>query len=488
MKKIIILVFLSCVFFQCENALVETPKSFLAKSNFYKNADDANAALTAVYSSLDGGSFPTIWFMSLVENRSDYSNGRGSQQTISVYDRILDNTNQSRVFNAWNEIYEGINRANVVLDNVPDIEMNETEKRQILAEAKYMRAFFYSCLVKYWGGVPIRDKELTNIDQIPSPRRTAADVWNFIKKDLTEAIPDLAPLFNANQSGRATSWAAKMLLADAYLNTEEWANARDFADDVIKNAPFTLVNINKPDDYLTKMYGPDVITHKEDIWSIHHTPTNGNNVAGFLARTVSGVALGANGVFAWLPVQSSFLGTWDKSDLRQQYNTYSYIVKAPGDTAFLPDPKPLFKKYQDNMAACGGCHQNNIPVFRLAEAYLVYAEAASQVEGSPPALALERLNIVRRRAYGLPLATPAAIDVRAGLSRTEFRDVVIQERGYEFIMEMKRWNDLLRTGTAAQKVSATGKVWSDVSLLFPIPVDEINNNPAMTQADQNPGY
>lgn len=488
MKKIIILIFLSGVFFQCENALVETPKSFLAKSNFYKNADDANAALTAVYSSLDGGSFPTIWFMSLLENRSDYSNGRGSQQTISVYDRILDNTNQARVFSSWNEIYQGINRANVVLDNVPAIEMNETEKRQIIAEAKYMRAFFYSNLVKYWGGVPIRDQELTSIEQVPSPRRTAKEVWDFIKKDLTEAIPDLADSFNANQSGRATSWAAKMLLADTYLTTEEWTQARDLADDVIRNSPFRLVVINHPDDYLTKMYGPNVTTYEEDIWSIHHTPTNGNNVAGYLARTVNGVALGANGVFAWLPVQTSFLGTWDKNDLRQQYNTYSYIVKAPGDTAFLPDPKPLFKKYQDNMAACGSCHQNNIPVFRLAEAYLVYAEAASQAEGGPSALALERLNIVRRRAYGLPQDAPAAIDVSAGLSQAEFRDAVIQERGYEFVMEMKRWNDLLRTGTAAEKITATGKAWSDVSLLFPIPVDEINNNPAMTQADQNPGY
>ena len=488
MKRFLLFLSLGFVFFQCEDALQENPKSFIAKNNFYKTAEDANAALTAVYGSLASGFFPTIWFMALVENRADYSDGRGSQQTISVYDQILDNTNQARVLGSWNELYRGINRANAVLDNVPAIPMNEAEKKQILAEARYMRAYLYSNLVKYWGGVPIRENELTDASQVPSPRRSAQEVWDFIEADLIAAIPDLATSFNANQSGRATTWAAKMLLADTYLNNEEWAKARDLADDVIKNGGFQMVQINKPDDYLAKMYGPDVVTYSEDIWSMHHTATNGNNVAGYLARAVNGVALGANGVYAWLPVMKSFLGTWDKKDLRQQYNLYTYMVKAPGDTVFLPQPSPLFKKYQDQSASCGSCHQNNIPVFRLAEAYLVYAEAASMAEGSPSALALERLNIVRRRAYGLPLNTASAIDVKSGLSQTAFRNAVLQERGYEFIMEMKRWNDLLRTGTAAEKIKATGKAWSDVSLLFPIPVDEINNNPAMTQADQNPGY
>ncbi len=488
MRRIITFIALIGLFVQCSDALEESPKSFIAKSNFYKNASDANAALTAVYGSLGSGSFPTIWFMSLVENRADYSNGRGSQQTISVYDQPLDNTNQNRVFNSWNELYQGINRANTVLDNVPGIAMDEAEKKQILAEARFMRAYFYSNLVKYWSGVPIRDKELTNLADVPSPRRPASEVWSFIKADLNAAIPDLAESFGANQSGRATSWAAKMLLADAYLTTEEWAKARDLADDVIKNGSFRLVEINQPDDFLTKMYGPGVLTHDEDIWSIHHTPTNGNSVPNFLHRSVNGISLGAGGVFAWLPVMTSYLGTWNKRDLRQQYNMYTFIVRAPGDTVFLPQPSPLFKKYQDPDASCGGCHQNNIPVFRLAEAYLVYAEAASQADGGPSALATERLNIVRRRAYGLPLNAAASVDTPARLSQTAFRDIVIQERAYEFVMEMKRWNDLLRTGKAAEKVKATGKAWSDVSLLFPIPVDEINNNSALTQADQNPGY
>ena len=76
----------------------------------------------------------------------------------------------------------------------------------------------------------------------------------------------------------------------------------------------------------------------------------------------------------------------------------------------------------------------------------------------------------------------------SGLSANEFRNKVLEERAYEFVLELKRWNDLLRTGTAREAVEATGKTFMDFSLLFPIPFDEINNNPALSESDQNPGY
>lgn len=491
MKKLIILLFLAAAFVQCEDALQETPRSFLSKENFYQTEDDALSALFAVYGILDGNLggefFPTVWFMSLLECRADYCDGRGSQQTISIYDQPLDGTNQGRAFGCYNEIYRGINRANAVLENVPGIDMDASLRDQIVAEAKFLRAYYYSSLVKYWGGVPIRDKEFTSIDQIGAPRATAAAVWDFIIKDLTEAIPDLAESFSAGESGRATSWAAKILLADSYLNIEKWAEARDLADDVIKNGSFSLIEVKAADDFL-KIYGPLVDTHAEDIWSIHYSATNGQRVTQFLHRTVPN-GYGVGGVYAYLPVARSFVGpSWDTKDLRQQFNLYSYVVQPSGDTIFLPAPSPLFKKYQDGNAPDRNLHRNNIPVFRLAEAYLVYAEADCMATGTTDGLALERLNIIRRRAYGLDPYTTATVDYPAGFTREQFRDLVIKERGYEFILEMKRWNDLLRTGKAKATIEATGKAWKDVSYLFPIPLDEINNNPAMSAADQNPGY
>ncbi len=141
--QIIIVLILSLTLVNCGDELTEDPKHFLVKENFYRNESDAFSALTAVYSTLgqDGG-FPTIWYMAMLENRADYSNGRGSQSPMSVYDLPLDNSNQSRMFDAYADIYRGINRANAVLDNVPGIDMDESLKKRYLAEARFLRAYF----------------------------------------------------------------------------------------------------------------------------------------------------------------------------------------------------------------------------------------------------------------------------------------------------------------------------------------------------------
>lgn len=488
MKKLaaIYIIFTGLTLIQCEDPLTEDPPNFLVNENFYTNEADALSALNAVYSVLNtGGGFPAIWFMSLLENRAEYSNGRGSQIPISTYDVPLDNSNQSRSFGVYNDLYIGINRANAVLDNVPGIDMDENLKVQYLAEARFLRAFFYSNLVKYWGGVPLRDIEFTNLDQIPQPRASVAETWEFIINDITTALPNLPPSFPDGQSGRVTSWAARMLLADAYLNTENWAGARDLADEVIANGPFSLIEVEEADDFL-QIFGPEVITHPEDIWSAHYSATNGHNIPTFIHDRDLGYSVG--GFRAWLPVENSIVGNWDTNDLRQEFNIYRFRV-IEGDTVFVNQQTPvLFRKYRDPDATDSNNARNNIPFFRLAEAYLIYAEAASEANGGPDALALERLNMIRRRGYGLDLNSISPEDYAAGLSASEFKERVLNERAYEFVLEMKRWNDLLRTGRAQETVEATGKAWSDVSLLFPLPINEINNNPALSPSDQNPGY
>ncbi|MBC9796475.1 RagB/SusD family nutrient uptake outer membrane protein [Sinomicrobium weinanense] len=484
--QIIIVLVLSLTLVNCQDELTEDPKHFLVKENFYRNESDALSALTAVYSTLgqDGG-FPTIWYMAMLENRADYSNGRGSQSPMSVYDLPLDNSNQSRMFDAYTDIYRGINRANAVLDNVPGIDMDEGVKKQYIAEARFLRAYFYSNLVKYWGGVPVRDHEFVDLDDIATPRATVRETWDFIIHDLEEAIPDLPASFPDSESGRATRWAAKMLLADTYLNTENWQGASDLADEVITSGAFSLIEVNEAEDFM-QIYGPGVNTHSEDIWSIHHSGTNGHRIPVFIGDPAMGYSVG--GFRGWVPEENSILGRWDEDDLRQEFNLFSYRI-IDGDTTWVNQETPvLFRKFRDPGAPDTNNSRNNIPVFRLAEAYLIYAEAACELSGQPDNAALERLNIIRRRGYGLDLNSPSDVDYPSGMSASEFKDRVLDERAFEFVLEMKRWNDLLRTGKAQQVIEATGKAWNDVSLLLPLPVDEINNNPALNPSDQNPGY
>jgi hypothetical protein len=109
-------------------------------------------------------------------------------------------------------------------------------------------------------------------------------------------------------------------------------------------------------------------------------------------------------------------------------------------------------------------------------------------DGAPSALALERLNMIKRRAYGYDFSQVSPVDYPSGLSKDAFRDIVLKERGYEFILEGKRWWDLKRTGKVKEAMLAAGRPFINERLLWPIPTEEINNNPALTQADQNPGY
>src|SRR5699024_8243041 len=119
--------------FGCKNILQENPKDFVARSNFYKNASDAESAITGVYSSLAGNYGITYWLF--LVDQSDYENGRGSQAPLSNFSQIMDIANIQRAGDIWSSFYRTINRANSVLDNVPDINMAEGEKNKVLAEA-----------------------------------------------------------------------------------------------------------------------------------------------------------------------------------------------------------------------------------------------------------------------------------------------------------------------------------------------------------------
>src|SRR5690606_1946300 len=116
----------------------------------------------------------------------------------------------------------------------------------------------------------------------------------------------------------------------------------------------------------------------------------------------------------------------------------------------------------------------SVPQIRYAEPFLIYAEAANMAEGGPSALALERLNMIRRRGYGYdPLAT-SPVDYPAGMSQEEFRETVITERAYEFMLERRRFWDLIRTNTIKEETLAAKSMdFIDTRLHYPIPQSEI---------------
>ena len=484
MKKTIIFLLFTVIFLSCEKMLEEVPKSFISRANFYKNESDAQAAIRGAYSSFDVDYYGTTYYLFVVLH-SDYANGRGSQAPISIFDKVLDQTNIDRAAVNWSTLYAAINQANSVLGNVPNItKIGDDVKSQILAEAHFLRAMAYFNLVRGWGAVPIKTTESADISSIAGVREPESKVYELIIEDALAAEKDL-PESVGDQTGRASKYAAKMLLAQVYLTLEKWSDAATKANDVITGGHYSLVPVNKPDDFYNIFA---TVTNSEDIMSVHHSETRESQIPTYMHRpNTPPYNNSSNGYFAWLPNMSSFIGnSWNGKDLRKSFNLYKKYLGPDGDSISLPPASPiLFKKF---IKSPDGFGVYSVPIYRYSEAFLIYAEASCMADGTPSSLALERLNMIKRRAYGYDPTAASPVDYPAGMSKDAFRDAVLNERGYEFLLEGRRWWDLKRTGRVKETMQAAGKNFIDYRLLWPIPSNEINNNPSLTQADQNPGY
>jgi len=482
MKKVTIFIFAILLFSSCKKELEEVPKDFISRANYYKNASDAEGAITGVYSSFADNYGIDYWLFLVLH--TDYDDGRGSQAPISAFDQILDQSNIDRAGRIWSSFYNTINRANSVIDNVPAIDMDDAQKTQILAEAHFLRAMSYFNLVRGFGSIPLKTKESTDINSISSPRDPIDSVYELIISDALTAENGL-PSDVGSSTGRVSVWADKMLLAKVYLTLEQWSKAAQESDDVIKNGPYALVQVKQANDFY-KIFASE--TNTEDILSIHYSDTRTSQIPTYMHRAnTPPYNYSSSGYYAWVPNTKSFIGnSWNDKDLRKSFNLYTKYIGPNGDSVSLPSSVPmLFKKFISDPQ---GLNTYNAPIYRFSEAYLIYSEAACMANGSPTPSALERLNMIKRRAYGYNPASVSPVDYSSGMDAEAFRDSVLQERAYEFLIEGKRWWDLKRTSRVKEAMAAIGKNIIEARLLWPIPEDEINNNPALNQHDQNPGY
>ncbi|MBY5957343.1 RagB/SusD family nutrient uptake outer membrane protein [Membranicola marinus] len=483
MKYILLFIFSLTLFMACEETLKEVPKDFISKNNYYKNQADAEGAIAGVYSSFASDYGITFWLFSVLHG--DYANGRGSQATITVFDQILDQTNINRAGSIWSSFYRTINRANSVLDNVPAIEdINPDVKARILSEAHFFRALSYFNLVRGFGDVPLKTSESVDISDIASPRVSQDQVYDLILSDALEAEKNL-PESVGDNTGQLSVWAAKMLLAEVYLTLEKWDDAARVSKDVMDNSPYQLTPVTEADDYYNTFAN---FANTEYILAVNHSASRQSSIPSYLHRpNTPPYNYSSGGVFAWLPNLNSFIGDeWDDNDLRKEFNLYREYLGPDGEMVSLPSSSPvLFKKF---ITGTDGLRLYSDPIFRITEAYLIFAEAAAMANNGPTVDAVEALNAIKRRAYGYEMFSSSPVDYSANMTATEFQNAVLQEKAYEFIVEGKRWWDLKRTGKVKEALAAAGKDFIDERFLWPIDEDEINNNPDITAQDQNPGY
>jgi hypothetical protein len=489
MKKIITLVLSTVLLVSCTELEV-TPTSFVTEQNFFKTEDDAIASVTAVYASLnqDPGEQSlfgrNLYF--LTDMATDYAAAgvSATNPQVRALSSLTHDATSDRVQLAWRQIYAGINRANVAIDNIPKVSGSEATKTRLINEAKFIRALLYFHAVRLWGGVPIVLHEPTSIqvESLKSKRASVDEVYAQIIADLKDA-ENLPLTYPANQAGRATSGAAKAILVKVYLTRRDWQNTILKANEVIDGGYGYALFENFDDIFnKTKKNG------KEHIFSVQFEPNQaGNGSSGSTFQATSFTGFTATEPADIISDVSLFYDIYEPGDTRRDA---SYIKELynPATGSVYTFPKPLFKKYLDlNNLATPSNVAINFPIIRYADILLSYAEAINERDGVT-AQALEAVNQVRRRAFGKPIATPDATVDLTGVSTAQLREAIREERKKEFVQEGQRWFDLVRWGTLVsevKKVSAKNSV-SERNNLYPIPQSERNIDPV--GLPQNDGY
>ncbi|WPV70388.1 RagB/SusD family nutrient uptake outer membrane protein [Chitinophaga sp. LS1] len=479
MKQSILYLFIIFLITSCSKKLEEHPKSIAAEV-FYNTPSEVEAGLDAIYIPIRRVSTIGALYLCQQEIYAEYLYGRGSHAPLNDYNG-LDNTNMTRINSMWTDFYESIRDANIVIEKAPlGKSLTEDDLKKYVGEARFLRGLCYFYLVRNWNGVPLRTEN--NMDSINLARATATDVYNYLLADLEWAEQNLPD--NPRLVGAPSKWAAKSVLTDVYMTLHQYDKARDKALEVINSGKYSLVKVNVAADF-DKLFGPDISNSTEEIFYLKYarTPSGQGFPYPIYAHYPNSGYYPPGGYYTFYSdsEQNSFVKNWDKNDLRYAYDWYAQTFGLGATTILL-------KKFSDKSAVTAG--GNDYPMYRYADILLFYAEAVAQAESTPSAEALEKLNMVHRRAYGKdPLTADASIDFQL-TDQQSFIDRVVQERGYENCGEGKRWLDLKRLGIAQQVIAAVkGKTVTERHLLWPIPTVEYNYNTAINPTtDQNPGY
>lgn len=475
-----ILVVLASMFFSsCEDLLEEKPKT-LAAENFYNTAEEVETAVNAIYGALRSNNM--VEQTVILDAHTDWGYGRGSRADYNN----LQGFNAANINNAgsrWNTFYLAIRNANLVIRNAPNgSSISQSDISKNVGEAKFLRAFAYFQLVRNWGSIPLRTEE--NMTGKDLPKSPVATVYDLIVSDLTFAENNLPE--SQSLIGKATKYAAKTMLADVYLTLGKYAEARDKANEVIQSGKYSLVSVTNKSDFQQKLFGPEIITTSEEIFYFKYTRQagEGNWILWVLSHPSTG-NFNFGGAYAhYSDATNPFYVSWNDNDIRK--SLWDKINFGLGANT-LVSSKYIDRNAVEQSRGAG----NDLPIYRYADALLIYAEASCMASNEPTAEGIEALNKVHRRAYGFNPNTLSSVDYKiTDYTKASFQDLVLTERAYEFIFEGKRWYDLKRTGKAAEVIrAAKGVTIAEKAYLWPIPVSELDYNKALDPAtDQNPGY
>ncbi len=477
--------------FSCQD-LDEHPLGSLVNDSFFKTESDLDAAVTAVYRPLIldpwGGFGSTRMWVPLMGADDLTTLPGGNKQDYREFDTFNPtNINPALIGAAWRKQYKIIYAANNVVENYEKVEGREDYINQAVAQARFLRAFAYFWMTRVYGDLPLVTSIVTDLEIELSP---VADIYNLIEEDLVFAKTYLPASWS--EPGRPTSWTAKSLLSQVYLTMGGWplkdeskyALAAAEAKDVIDNGPYTLVS------NFANLWTMENEKNDEFIWTIQYTGIAGNpqltSIVGY--STMPGEEKGWDDLFFEVGFYNRF-----PEGPRKDATFHTQFEDEEGNPTITFEQSstkhPYMAKYRDGAISYKASFMHpymtgrDICHLRFAEVLLIYAESQAMADGSPNSAAYDAVNKVRARA-GLEDLTP-------GLDKIQFRDAVVEERGWELAGEYSRWFDLIRTEKVEEMAALKDpldlepKGTVDKSIYHaPIPYSEILLNPNLANSTQ----
>jgi starch-binding outer membrane protein, SusD/RagB family len=483
MKKIAIIAFTIFISSCKESFLDLTPDTANSAGSFYQTKDQFTQASNAAYAPLGGIYNGTLWI--LTEMRSDNTSYQrntadrsgGIREDIDEFRETDQNANLQSLFTAS---YLGISRCNGILSRIGSATFDQPSKDRLEGEALFLRAFYYFNLVQTFGDVPLVLKEVTTPDEaFESASKVAeAQIYTQIITDLKATSTKLPAKSAATDIGRATSGAAKAILAKVYLTQKNFAEAVNILKTVEVDGGYSLV-ANYSDIYKKK-------NGSEAIFEIQYAEGAGGKSSSFAysfapynaGAIVTGFGLNAGAGSGWNIPTKDLIDSYEANDKRLAASI-NQTFKDPAMAIV-----PYVQKYVNPPYLERFNTWENFPVTRLADVLLMQAEALNEA-AYPNAEAFTLLNRVRTRA-GLAAKTADNTDPKLKVaSQAAFRDAIAQERRVELAFENHRWFDLVRTGQASTVMAAHAakeKVlkpyllpasYATINLKFPYPFREV---------------
>lgn len=503
MKKIHLILFAFALSAgSCTKFLEEKPTGALTPASEVTSAEIARTFANSAYASLtvlnqgSGGYGGNTAF--LMEYMTGKADGNAQTEANRFYNLTYD-AQSFYIDTWWQNLYRGISNANLALQKIEEIPLDESAKTNLLAEVRTLRALYYFYLVRMYGDVPKVTTVVSDLAEVRPARDPVKTIYDEV------IIPDLLQAENStlewdNTTGLVSMSAVKSLLADVYLTyagypvqagDEYYAESAKRSKEVIDNGGFTLFP-----EY-TDMIKPANKNAGEFIWQVQYAAgISDNDLTAKTLALFKRVSVYSDEFGGLVPTRQ-FVESYPAGDKRAEERQF-YYTWYPGNPAAYPEGDPrrdsvdlggyyLYKWFDVQAVTSTAKSDLNYTIYRLADVMLMYAEASNRAEGGPNAVAEQYVNDIRERAELPPVS---------GLSQEAFEEEVWTQRYLELAYEGKTWFDMVRTRKVRNDLTGDfedfvghrtvwGKTLTENQLLFPIPLREINNN---TNLEQNPGF